>query len=116
MSKDIFEVGKKYRRKRGCGYTFKTIYHALFVDRTGVLLENTCGFKAFYTNDEVSDFEEYKEPRTLTSWVNVYQKDSDGKIFFSSSYWGSKEEAIRLCDEFDRKRIDTIEIKWTEKV
>jgi hypothetical protein len=118
-----FEVGKKYKRLRHIGVFECLAVHDTPGSKWGFFLgvEGTTGRDDVWhiprTYQWGAEWSEYKEPRTLSRWINVWEYD--GVVRMNSSLYNSKEEAIGMADRnFSNsalKLLDTIEVKWTEK-
>lgn len=113
-----FEVGKKYICKR---YYGNVVHKCHYVHKVGGGVWGLFD----HPNDYIprciqwtADWKEYIEPRSITRWFNVWQRP-DGSLNVGSITFGSKDEALRSSnrDATDGwKHLDTIEIKWIEKV
>lgn len=110
----VFEVGKKYKRKRDTSiYTCLAVHKAggstyAMVDSNISWIPTTALWHA--------EWSEYKEPRTASRWINVW--DFRGEVRMNSSLYDSKEEAEHMAaraELSDWKLLDTIEVKWVEK-
>lgn len=112
----MFEVGKKYIKKFGGSSAWSDPYECLYTQSEGNvgwlrLLGRVLPETQLWTS---ADWKEYKEPRSLSRWMNVYQTN-DG-FLETGILHKSKEEALRLTSESSfKKLLDTIEVKWTEK-
>lgn len=92
-----------------------SIHRNIFSNEKGVLLENPGGKCFWWDNENLKAcFIEYREPRTLKGYVNVFEK-KDGEIYFGHLY-GSREFAEEAGNYLSSKSIDIIEVSWTEKV
>lgn len=118
-----FEVGKKYHQK-GTQNLFEPVFigkqsafgvfthYALSEDLKKSELE-TCLPHGYLGNHWV----EYKEPRSLTRWANIWE-DPKGKLSIGTSYDTEElaKQKGRLAAVGGHKLLDTIEVKWTEKM
>lgn len=103
----MFEIGKKYT----CSHISNLLYTPLYIGEkfTFIRIENfstklplseTC-----ILNTTFKDFQEYKEKKKGTFWVNIY---NDG--------WGGvPQSSRRAADEHNNgHRIACVEIPWEE--
>lgn len=103
-----FEVGKTYRCKNGiiakCLYAYDNDYYYYMVGE--IISGGRVGLKSNFSGEAWS---EYKEPRTLTFFVNIHE--TDGAVT-TGVVWEDRGEAIAASNG---EVIDTMEITWTEK-
>lgn len=97
----MFEVGKKYKNINFPNELYECV--AIHGEK-GWLLFNGKPL----TYDWSGNWKEYKEPRTITRWVNVY--DKGGELVMGDTY-STKEEAIRFSSGHT---LDIIPITYTE--
>ena len=112
-----FEVGKKYKRLRS-----DRIYNCLFAHRVAGGSWGTFDLDNDYiprTHQWGADWSEYKEPRSVTRWINVWE-DPTGKVQYSTGHHKTKEAALNNAaaqhDLGGWILLDTIEVKWEEKL
>ena len=93
----MFEVGKKYSKGGN-----NPILKCIAVANGWAMMEDPDGFTpAVRDKGSFDQYVEYKEPRSVSRWVNVWQ-NPNGEISIGGGHpnW---------------KLLDTIEVKWTEK-
>lgn len=99
----------KYRGKR----TGK-VYTVVFSDEHGVLTEGLTGNRTWWTKGDVKRLlEEYREPRTLKGYANIWETPEGVKIGCLYETRSGAEHALKL-DSY--KSLDIIEVSWTEEV
>lgn len=104
-----FEVGKIYRHTQ----SYRTI-KVLYVSKNNMIADVLSGTNE--GNDEwfspnTKDWREYKEPRKIEGWVNVFGGPNGLKL--GDVNWDSKSSAI-ACGGKRVDYIDTIKISYTE--
>lgn len=107
-----FEVGKKYKRKGR-----DSIYNCLFAHRVAGGSWGTFDLEDDYiprTHQWGSDWSEYKEPRKIEKWVNVYDMPY-GSLDIGAIAYNSKEKAIEVAHN-NKRLLDTVKFEYTEKV
>lgn len=115
----MFEVGKKYRYNHNNRQGYSLARECLAVHKVA---GGTWGFFAgedggsyIPTHSQWStSWEEYKEPRSVTRWFNIWEKPDGSEVLFGSSGYKTEAEA-KNADGGQWKRIDTLELKWIEK-
>lgn len=100
----MFEVGKKYKYMAN-----QVVYNCIAADKTWAVLQ--FGEATPFVTQATGLYEEYKEPRTITHWVNIY-KNRQGEITMGGVAWTNRDRAIAQtgCGEI----IDTIPVSYTE--
>lgn len=110
-----FEVGKKYIGSTD-GREDPIAYTLLFKNKTGILLENESGRCYFHRYEDYGSldgyFIEYKKPRSITRWYNVWETPTN-EIIMGGTYYVTKEDALKFHTG-DWQLLDTIEVKWVE--
>ncbi len=109
-----FEAGKKYKRRYFSGVIFTCLAsHKIaggvwgFCDSTESYIPGSYQWGA--------DWSEYTEPRSISKWINVWERPS-GEVNFGETQYKSKENAQSYHQNgSDWRCIDTIEVIWTEK-
>lgn len=108
-----FEVGKKYKYKYGGE---NEVFECLAVHRVagGVwgFMNSDCEYIP-KSKQWGSAWSEYKEPRTISRWVNVWEYK--GQVRMDGSMYLKEGDALATKETPEWKRLDTIEVKWTEK-
>lgn len=102
-----FEVGKKYR------YSGGPVETCLAVTEKLAWLSQE-GYRGSIVDIVHDGWEEVKEPRKLSAWVNVYGKGDEGLVHGGILHSG-REKALAYAED-NKQYIDTIEITYTEKV
>lgn len=109
----MFEVGKKYQDR---GMYGRKIVEVLAATEKYAIVKyvewcsapEIVGREVAWGQDVFHNWKEYKEPRTTTRWVNVYNKN--GELVMGATY-STKEEAIRFSSSHT---LDIIPITYTE--
>lgn len=103
----MFEVGKKYVNINWPNDLYECV---AIHEKKGWLIFNGKPL----TYDWTGNWKEYKEPRTITRWVNVY--DTGDELVFGNM-WTDEERAIRhgrTAEWGESKYITTFPITYTE--
>lgn len=109
-----FEVGKKYKRLRS-----DKIYNCLFSHDVAGGNWGTFDLEDDYiprTHQWGADWSEYKEPRSITRWANIWMRP--GGLNIGSPEYETEERARAAGQRLSSssyKYIDTIEVKWVKK-
>ena len=112
-----FEVGKKYKRQRS-----DNIYNCLFSHDVAGGNWGTFDLDNDYiprTHQWGSDWSEYKEPRSLSNWVNIWQRPGGLTVEMGGTVYQTKADAESVAKRAGYsgwKLLDTIEVKWIEKI
>lgn len=108
----MFEVGKKYI---GVG-SATPIYECIDIGTCSTVFKDGAGYHKLVHQSFYGSYKEYKEPRRLEGWVNVFLNEGTKEIFFSGDYvFESKEQAqIDVDEEILYKFIKTIKITYEE--
>lgn len=104
----MFEVGKKYKYMAN-----QVVYSCIAADKTWAVLQ--FGEATPFVTQATRLYEEYKEPRTVTRWVNVYDNGEELYIFPSPRLAESKEQAQDdIVDADNLTWLATIPVSYTE--
>lgn len=117
----MFEVGKKYKYIGGdtLGFVIEVLHTTNDNAMIRIINHNIpdlIGNEHVYSQSVFSWWKEYKEPRTITRWVNVYEDVKSGYLSFGNM-WEDKDCAVRHARESDKTYMtykDTITVSYTE--
>lgn len=111
-----FEVGKKYVGSTD-GRVHPEVHECVYKDSKGIVLKSLfSGLLGVhhYTNygSLYGYFVEYKEPRSISGWVNIW--NNGGKLKIGQTIYDTLEDAKKVKWHSDWQRLDSVEVKWTE--
>lgn len=110
-----FEVGKTYKCTTGiiakCLFAYDNgYYHCMIGER----VEGSTGKVGYKEHFFGSAWSEYKEPRTITRWINVYEQDGE---LANGAVHKDEETAIRngkYISGTNNVYLTTISFSYTE--
>lgn len=96
------------------GRTTGHVFDVVFSDDEGVLTVNETGHRHWWPKGSIAAaLKEYREPRTIKGYVNIWERP-DGSASMGVVY-PTRENASEVVASH-KKRLDIIEISWTEEV